>query len=355
MDAAYVFMFITILFLLAVLIASGAYLLKRVIVTRIFSFLILALAYLSLGVMIIAQILQEIQAPISYIYFTIALECTVFFSLSFTWRTFKLKFKLIYYILLIILIIEGIVNIFSAILEDSPGTYIVGRIGRIFASALQLSLTALMQAVLSYRDYNGLKSTRLPPHIIKRYFLFGIASMLIPFLDVVDIIGNFLDIAGILEYTFSIAIELLLALAYCILSFLAWVMPGPFKRAIDKGYATSVADLPGNLPDRDASLDQLHAISTTRSIDVIEYYGDILSQILKIPRGACKGLILLSFQEDTSAGANIVLDPKKLVDVFRHGLSRRLSELGIANQEEVIDGLVSDVQRNKSLFTMSSA
>src|SRR5271157_5145123 len=354
MDAAYLFMFIVILFLVAFLIASGAYLLKRGIVTQMLSLIILASFYLSLAVTIIAQILQEIQAPISYLFFTIALQFTVFSSLFFTWRTFRPRFKRTYMILLIILTIEGITNIFSAILEDLAGTYVPGRIGRTITSALQLSLTALTQAVLSFRDYNGLKITHLPPHIIGRYLLFGIAGILVPILDV-DTTGTFLDIAGILEYAFSLGIELLLALAYCLLSFLAWVMPGPFKRAIDRDYSISKADLPGDLPDRAATLDQLNAIPTSRSTEIIEYYGDILARMIKVSRGACKGLILLSAQENEIAGANVLLDSKKLVDVFNHGLARKLVELGVPNHDEVIDALVSDVKRNQSLFTMSSA
>ena len=355
MDAAYVFMFIVILVLLAFLIASGAYLLKRAFVTRMLSLLILASFYLSLGVTMIAQILQEIQASISFLFFTIALQFTAYFGLFFSWQTFRLKFKLILIIMLFILAIEGIANIYYAILEDMLATHDIGRIGRTITSALQLSLSAIVQAVLSMRDYKGLKTTHLPPHIIKRYVLFGIAAILVPILDVVDMTGTFLDIAGILKYEFSLAIVLLLTLAYCVLSFLAWVMPAPFKRFIDKGYTISETDLPGILLDRTTSVDQLNSIPTSRSTDIIEYYGDILARMIKVSRGACKGLILLSAQEHEIAGANILLDGRKLVDVFTHDLARKLVELGISNHEEVIDALVSDVKRNQSLFTMSSA
>jgi len=354
-DAADIFMFIVILVLLAFLITSGAYLLKRAIVTRMITLLMLASFYLSLAVTMIAQILQELQVPISYLFFTIALQCTLYSGLFFTVRTFRLNFKMTFKILLFFLTIEGIANAFFAILEDMLATHNTGRIGRTIASALQLSLVAITQAFLSLRDYNGLKSTHLPPHIINRYFLFGIASILVPFLGVIDTAGTFLDIAKVLEYAFSLSIVLLLTLIFCVLSFLAWVMPGPFKQTIDKKYAISEADLPGDLPDRASSMDQLNAIPTTRSTEIIEYYGEILSRMIKVSRGACKGLILLSTQGNDIDSANVLLDAKKLVDIFNHGLARKLVELGIPNHDEVIDALVSDVKRNQSLFTMSSA
>jgi hypothetical protein len=359
MDAAGIAVLGLLVVLLAFLGTSGAYLLRRSRIRRITSLRFLGMFYTSYAVLVLVQMFTEIGAGFPHIVFVISVQFVVYSGLYFVKNGFRLKFKHEFKLLLLMLTIEGVLNSIFALIRDASEYDDVGRLGITVFTNLQLVLVGTLQAFTALRDHSQLEHSYLPPHVTKRYLLFGLASTVVLAMALVDMVGTILNMLGLITLELSFFFVFLLSFVYCVLAFLAWVMPDAFKHFLDKNYTAhlpivhdALASTPGvQLPDTAVQA----AMTMSHSIEIVEYYGGILGGLIHESPGACKGLVLMAITTDLHIGEAVMLDKEKLILVFKGSLKRHLIQLGFQNTDEIIESLIADVQRNMSIFTVTLA
>ncbi len=87
-------------------------------------------------------------------------------------------------------------------------------------------------------------------------------------------------------------------------------------------------------------------------MDIITYFGDILSEKINIPPIAARGLIRFSLKDEV--GSADTPDYETLLKTFKNSFKNRLERIGVENQDKIANFMVAELSKKQSLFTMSS-
>ncbi len=87
-------------------------------------------------------------------------------------------------------------------------------------------------------------------------------------------------------------------------------------------------------------------------MDIITYFGDILSEKIGIPSVAARGLIRFSLKDEVGSAENP--DYEILLKTFKNSFKKRLERIGIENQGIIANEMIMELRKKQSLFTMST-
>ena len=87
-------------------------------------------------------------------------------------------------------------------------------------------------------------------------------------------------------------------------------------------------------------------------MDIITYFGDVLSEKINIPPIAARGLIRFSLKDEVGSAENP--DYESLLKAFKNSFKNRLERIGVENRDKISNEMVIELSKKKSLFTMST-
>ena len=87
-------------------------------------------------------------------------------------------------------------------------------------------------------------------------------------------------------------------------------------------------------------------------MDIITYFGDVLSEKINIPPIAARGLIRFSLKDEVGSAENP--DYESLLKAFKNSFKNRLERIGVENRDKISNDMVIELSKKQSLFTMST-
>jgi len=87
-------------------------------------------------------------------------------------------------------------------------------------------------------------------------------------------------------------------------------------------------------------------------MDIITYFGDVLSEKIGIPAIAARGLLRFSLKDEVGSAENP--DYESLLKAFKNSFKNRLEKIGIENRDKIANEMIQELSKKQSLFTMSS-
>ena len=334
-------MVVIFILLIVFLVSSGAFIINRAQRSHNKSLYYLSLFFISLATSFIITIMKELGISVFHVLSTAVDNVVVIAGFLFVQKAFFTRKKKVMRVLFIIaMILEG-VNYIYAILQEIPVYEDIGRLGRTWVGNLVIIMVSLNHAFFSLRDYSKVKPTHLTSRVKIRYLLFGLASISVTLTSVLDIIGTNLAIYLNIEYFLFLAIIFLLTLFYCTVNFSIWViLPQKFNEMGSK------IEISNNFKNK------IPSIRGTRSIHLVDYFGDWLcSKINKNP-SACKGLLLVAINSELGPEGLYWLNYSGFVTVVKNTLRNNLAMLKVPNINEIISDFLHFLEENKSLFAM---
>ena len=87
-------------------------------------------------------------------------------------------------------------------------------------------------------------------------------------------------------------------------------------------------------------------------MDIITYFGDVLSEKIGIPPIAARGLLRFSLKDEVGSAENP--NYETLIKTFNNSFKDRLDRIGVENREKVASDMIKELSKKQSLFTMST-
>ena len=87
-------------------------------------------------------------------------------------------------------------------------------------------------------------------------------------------------------------------------------------------------------------------------MDVIQHFGDILSQKIGKPPIACRGLIRFCLKDELGTAENPSFDDT--LKAFNNKLKDRLANVGVNNASSIVAEMVRELKHIQSVFTMGN-
>ncbi|MFX0060395.1 MAG: hypothetical protein ACFE85_18900 [Candidatus Hodarchaeota archaeon] len=90
-------------------------------------------------------------------------------------------------------------------------------------------------------------------------------------------------------------------------------------------------------------------------MDIINYLGDILAENINVSQPIARGLVKLAIKDELGPFTSFAhLNYKNLNIIIKNSLKERLIKLEIASIDNLINLLLSELNKNQSLITMGS-
>ncbi len=349
-----VFLLLLIIFI-GVLVACGLFLVKNAIASKTTPLLHLGIFFLFLVGFFVVSAIRGAGIPISYMVDFITIQGTIITGFFFMVRTFSIEKPVFLKASLFIFVVLGIFNLIFTVLQDLAISFEGGRLGRTLASALQIIIVSSWQAGLALRDYRTVSRSPVTPYVKRRYLMFGVASLLAGTLAVIDIISTALDVYLYVGYLIAQTLIVILMMGYCMINFIIWVTPSWFYRSRgNQQDITEHAKLETSYRDTFERKDNLDPLPRTQVMNVIEFFGEWLGTRLRKSPSACKGLILISLQDELPQENMLMIKQEQFLRVFKNGLKSRMKLLKIEDVDTVIDDLLAYASTNKSIFSLAN-
>lgn len=346
----------------AFLFACGAYLAHRARRLRLGSVSFLALFFILLGGEFVLSILYNVGLPRPATLDAIVLQCVAVSFLLFTQKTFFVDKRSPFKALLVVVFAVGALNTIAGIYEDVTLDSAGARMLRTVLIWAELAIASTWQTWVSLGEYRHLRDAKAPiePFVLKRYLIFGIASLLfIPTL-VIDVVGTWLDIAMDTGYTLTgIAITSILVV-YVLLNLLVWIAPGWFKAWLNKGTdgrrpaAVGFGEGAGDMAAAGEAGLPGKPLTNRETYAIIEYIGNSMAERIEQTPGAVKGLLLLAIQQHQTNAGTLSISYAELKDVFQKEVRDILYRIGTARWEEIVQDMIRELTEKQSLLTMIS-
>jgi len=87
-------------------------------------------------------------------------------------------------------------------------------------------------------------------------------------------------------------------------------------------------------------------------MDVIQHFGDVLSEKIGKPPIACRGLIRFCLKDELGTAENPSFDDT--LKAFNNSLKNRLENVGITNAGSIVKDMISELKHIQSVFTMGN-
>ena len=87
-------------------------------------------------------------------------------------------------------------------------------------------------------------------------------------------------------------------------------------------------------------------------MDVIQHFGDLLSQKIGKPPVACRGLIRFCLKDELGTAENPSFDDT--LKAFNNKLKDRLANVGVDNAGSIVAEIVKELKHIQSVFTMGN-
>lgn len=348
----FIIIFAVFLTLIIFLTSSGIFLIKRGGIKRSKTHLYLGLFFLSFSFMVFSLMAQSFGLEYSWVICAAVVQITIFLAINFIRSTFYLKGQGWFRFILMLCVSIGILNFVFAFYYDLPQSYILGRIGFTIATDIQFIIVGAWQIWLSIRDYKRIINTSAADTIKTRYLQFTINSFLMPGFSLIDLFGTLFEIYLGFDYKIAVFMILIVAFSYCLQNFLIWVvfqkefplrLPSEVKQTIAKFISENEID--------DLPLETV--LPTNIVMDVISYFGEVLSIKINKTPASCKGLIYLAISGDLGNEGIYKLTFRKFLKVLKHGLNERLTSLNIQGVDQITDEMTEEAEKNKSMFTIA--
>jgi hypothetical protein len=231
---------------LITLLICGIYVLIRVIKTRLINLFFLSFYFFLTATYYILLFISILTIDIYWAVRSAIVIFGIFTNYLFIHETFFKKKVMPFKWIILVFVIFSIFNFSFSLMRDiMDGTdfdLIFGRLGQTTTSVLNVLLIASWQSHVAFKAYKNYKQEPgLAPHVKKRYLFFGLSAIILISISAVDCIGTFGAMYLNLDYDYVYLLILLLVLAFSIMHYFTWIMPGWFKRILDRGFS-----LPGN-------------------------------------------------------------------------------------------------------------
>jgi len=87
-------------------------------------------------------------------------------------------------------------------------------------------------------------------------------------------------------------------------------------------------------------------------MDVIQHFGDVLSEKIGKPPIACRGLIRFCLKDELGTAENPSFDDT--LKAFNNKLKDRLANVGVNNASSIVAEMVKELKHIQSVFTMGN-
>ena len=87
-------------------------------------------------------------------------------------------------------------------------------------------------------------------------------------------------------------------------------------------------------------------------MDVIQHFGEVLSQKIGKPPIACRGLIRFCLKDEVGTADNPSFEDT--LKAFNNQLKARLDNVGVNNASSIVQEMVSELKHIQSVFTMGN-
>jgi len=208
----------------------------------------------------------------------------------------------------------------------------------------------------AFKEYVASKSETVEPWVRHRYVIVGLSNAFYGIMSFAYFLipTDGLAFASPNALAANIVIPPLIV-GYGILSFLAWVMPGWFKRLLNEGKPVAkltesheiFSEIAGDIKDR--------VIPTPELVKVIDYLGGKLAAMIKRPAGAAKGLFLMAIDKELGEFGLYTISLNNLLKVTKNSLKEVMKGIGIENAESIVAELADEIVKNQSMFLMIAA
>lgn len=245
--AVLVFIPIVVAFL-AFCLVCGVFLIVRAKKTKIYHIIYLSIFFLLTFSYYILVFIAYIEETILWWPRIAIFQVALVTNLVFIQKAFYSGRKSPFNHILSLTVVLIVINIAIAIIRDLfHGGFLdemVGRISLTAAGSAELAVVTLWQSRVSFVAYKKYKDDALEPHVKIRYLLFGLAGIVLLAFAALDIPATIIAMVGFLDYYVIEVISLLLILMYTVINFLTWVMPGWFKRFLNRNYGMAGPEAP---------------------------------------------------------------------------------------------------------------
>lgn len=208
-------------------------------------------------------------------------------------------------------------------------------------------------AVAAFKEYAAAKAEAVEPWVRNRYAVIGISHAMYAVMSFAYFLvpTDGLAFASPDALVANIIIPPIVT-SYGILSFLAWTMPGWFKRLLNGGKSLAVpsqsqdisSDVPGEVKDK--------AFTTPELMKVIDYLGNKLAAMIKKPTGAAKGLLIMAIDKELGEFGLYTTHLSQLLKVTRNSLKELIKGVGIEDADAIVVQLSDEIVKNQSMFLM---
>jgi hypothetical protein len=208
-------------------------------------------------------------------------------------------------------------------------------------------------SVAAFKEYAAFRSEAVEPWVRNRYVIIGISHALYAAMSFAYFIipTDGLAFGSPDALAANIVIPPLVA-SYGVLSFLAWTMPGWFKRLLNAGKPVAkmtesheiFSDVSIEIKDR--------VIPTPELMKVIDFLGGKLATMLKKNPGAAKGLFLMAIDKELGKFGLYTISLNNLLKVTNNSLKVILKGVGIDNADAIVAELANEIVKNQSVFLM---
>jgi hypothetical protein len=244
-----IFLFIPIVVaFLAFCLSSGIFLVVRAVKTKLYHMIYLSVFFLLTFSYYILVFFSYIETAILWwpriCIYQVALVTNLMFIQKAFYSGRRSPFKFIFVLMLVLIVL----NVTTAIIRDLfDGGFldeVIGRVVLTTGGSTELAVVTLWQSHVSFKAYNKYKDGVLEPHVKMRYLLFGLAGMVLFMFAIIDVPATIIAMVAIFDYYIIEVVSLLLILIYTTINFLTWVMPGWFKRFLNRHYKTPGPEAP---------------------------------------------------------------------------------------------------------------
>ncbi|MBN2151883.1 MAG: hypothetical protein JW839_10580 [Candidatus Lokiarchaeota archaeon] len=237
-----------------------------------------------------------------------------------------------------------------------PGPALPAFVLHAIVCASMMALSFAWYAINGYKAYHEALLRQAPKWVINRnkfvvysaisYIFVPISWFLFPY-----------DEAGFSSPLYSIpsAVALLLAIAFVTLTFLGWVAPEWFKRALDKDYARPTeltSRMDGKKENGQVTMQTAQHFTSSEIIGIVDYIGQYVADVTKQSPGAMKGLLLLALETQLHVDAVFHASFNEIESVVKGSFKSLLVQSAVEDPEAIVSKIVDFLANNKANLLM---